>query len=400
MYRLNISSSSFPRDYSYSLYEDDDRTNSSPDEDNEKPRILLMGLRRSGKSSIQKVVFGKMSPNETLFLESTNKIVKSDIENNSFIKFQCWDFPGQIDFFFDPSFDSEIIFKRCNALVFVIDAHDDYIEALAKLNKTVLKAYEVNKSIKFEVFIHKVDGINDDLKLETQRDIHQRATDDLADASFECICLNFHLTSIYDYSIFEAFSKVIQKLVPQLPKLENLLNIFIVNSGVEKAFLFDVGSKIYVATDSSPVDMQSFELCCDLIDVVTDLSTIYSADLNTPIDEQSGSVIKLNNGIILYLREIDKFLALVCILRDYNYTRQGVVEYNFLCLHDAIHQIFSVGLSKKVENYHNELNDDYFEQQTNGSLISTKQSSTTLRAHSNSPLTQYLINNKLKKINN
>ena len=34
----------------------------------ERPKILLMGLRRSGKSSIQKVVFHKMSPNETLFL--------------------------------------------------------------------------------------------------------------------------------------------------------------------------------------------------------------------------------------------------------------------------------------------------------------------------------------------
>lgn len=88
----------------------------------------------------------------------------------------------------------------------------------------------MNRSIKFEVFIHKVDGINDDLKMETQRDIHQRANDDLADAGFERICLSFHLTSIYDYSIFEAFSKVIQKLIPQLPKLENLLNIFIVVS--------------------------------------------------------------------------------------------------------------------------------------------------------------------------
>tara|TARA_R110002050_G_scaffold150993_3_gene277956 strand:- start:3659 stop:3847 length:189 start_codon:yes stop_codon:yes gene_type:complete len=42
-----------------------------------KPRILLMGLKKSGKSSIQKVVFHKMSPNETLFLESTSKLVKS-----------------------------------------------------------------------------------------------------------------------------------------------------------------------------------------------------------------------------------------------------------------------------------------------------------------------------------
>lgn len=82
-------------------------------------------------------------------------------------------------------------------------------------------------------------------------------------------------TSIYDYSIFEGFSKVVQKLIPQLPTLENLLNVFISNSNAEKAFLFDVFSKIYIATDSSPVDMQSYELCCDMIDVVIDVSSIY-----------------------------------------------------------------------------------------------------------------------------
>lgn len=62
-----------------------------------------------------------MSPNETLFLESTNKIVKDDINNSSFVQFQIWDFPGQIDFF-DSTFDSDTIFGGCGALVFVIDA--------------------------------------------------------------------------------------------------------------------------------------------------------------------------------------------------------------------------------------------------------------------------------------
>lgn len=65
-----------------------------------------MGLKRSGKSSIQKVVFQKMSPNDTLFLESTTKIVKDDII--SFIDFQIWDFPGQINFF-SLDFDTEIV---------------------------------------------------------------------------------------------------------------------------------------------------------------------------------------------------------------------------------------------------------------------------------------------------
>ena len=47
------------------------------------------------------------------------------------------------------------------------------------------------------------------------------------------------------------------------------------NSTVEKAFLFDVVSKIYIATDGSAVDMQSYELCCEMIDVMIDMTCIY-----------------------------------------------------------------------------------------------------------------------------
>lgn len=307
-----------------------------------KPRILLMGLRRSGKSSIQKVVFHKMSPNETLFLESTNKICREDVSNSSFVNFQIWDFPGQIDFF-DPTFDYEMIFRGTGALIFVIDSQDDYMEALARLHLTVTSAYKVNPDINFEVFIHKVDGLSDDHKIETQRDIHQRANDDLTDAGLEKIHLSFYLTSIYDHSIFEAFSKVVQKLIPQLPTLENLLNIFISNSGIEKAFLFDVVSKIYIATDSSPVDMQTYELCCDMIDVVIDISSIYGLKgAGTPYDKESLAIIKLNNTTVLYLKEVTKFLALVCFVREESFERKGLIDYNFHCFRKAIQEVFEV----------------------------------------------------------
>lgn len=348
---------SFPKDFGYGAFDQDGDVPGGPLAGEQKPRILLMGLRRSGKSSIQKVVFQKMSPNETLFLESTNKIVKEDISNSSFIQFQIWDFPGQIDFF-DPNFDSEMIFGGCGALVFVIDAQDDYMDALNKLHLTVTKAFKVNQNVKFEVFIHKVDGLTEDNKMETQRDIHQRANDDLTDSGYEQIHLSFHLTSIYDHSIFEAFSKVVQKLIPQLPTLENLLNILISNSAIEKAFLFDVVSKIYIATDSSPVDMQSYELCCDMIDVVIDVSEIYGLqdEPDSPaFDNQSSSLIKLNNGTILYLREVNRFLALVCILREDNFDRQGVIDYNFLCFREAIQQVFELRYKgHSVTNHNND----------------------------------------------
>ncbi|XP_064596952.1 ras-related GTP-binding protein C-like isoform X2 [Liolophura sinensis] len=333
---------SFPKGFGYGSEEPDHDVAGAGVET--KPRILLMGLRRSGKSSIQKVVFHKMSPNETLFLESTNKIVKDDVSNSSFVQFQIWDFPGQIDFF-DPTFDSEMIFGGCGALIYVIDAQDDYVEALARLHVTVSRAYKVNPEIKFEVFIHKVDGLSDDNKMETQRDIHQRANDELTDAGLENLHLSFYLTSIYDHSIFEAFSKVVQKLIPQLATLENLLNILISNSGIEKAFLFDVVSKIYIATDSSPVDMQSYELCCDMIDVVIDISCIYGIRDDgdgSAFDTQSSSIIKLNNATILYLREVNRYLALVCILREDSFDRQGLIDYNFHCFREAIQQVFEV----------------------------------------------------------
>ncbi|XP_025089283.1 ras-related GTP-binding protein C-like isoform X1 [Pomacea canaliculata] len=339
---------SFPKGFGYGPEDSEPETTAASPE--EQPRILLMGLRRSGKSSIQKVVFHKVSPNETLFLESTNKIVKDDVSNSSFVQFQVWDVPGQIDFF-DPTFDSETIFGGCGALIFVIDAQDDYIEALARLQMEVTRAYKINPNIKFEVFIHKVDGLSDDNKIETQRDIHQRSTDDLAEAGMENVHLSFHLTSIYDHSIFEAFSKVVQKLIPQLPVLENLLNILISNSGIEKAFLFDVMSKIYIATDSSPVDMQCYELCCDMIDVVIDMSCIYgSYDLwmstrardDGAFDGDSSAIIKLNTNTILYLREVNRHLALICILREDSFDKQGLIDYNFGCFRKAIQQVFDI----------------------------------------------------------
>jgi hypothetical protein len=63
-----------------------------------KSNILMMGtyliatnpsgLRRSGKSSIQQVVFNKMNANETLYLKSTKHLGRLDL--NSFLPFHIW----------------------------------------------------------------------------------------------------------------------------------------------------------------------------------------------------------------------------------------------------------------------------------------------------------------------
>lgn len=50
----------------------------------------------------------------------------------------------------------------------------------------------------------------------------------------------------------------------------------------------------------------------------------------------------MNNNTILYLREVNKFLALVCILREDNFHKQGIIDYNFLCFREAIERVFEL----------------------------------------------------------
>lgn len=260
-----------------------------------RPRILLIGLRRSGKTSIQRVIFTKMQPAQTQFLESTTRVTSSHFSCGSFINFQIQELPGQLHIFpsSNPSsnasgndsqgysryeenqltstsaYEMERLLKFSQAVVYIIDAQDDYRESISRLMSIIEIGRRVNSKIRYEVFIHKVDQLSEETKYETQRDIHDqirnRFTDPITGAEpwplipnpkSQDILINFHLTSIFDHSIFEAFSKVIQKLLPQISQLEQLLDQLLSASNIEQTFLFDVQTKISIATDSSPTNMQ------------------------------------------------------------------------------------------------------------------------------------------------
>jgi Ras-related GTP-binding protein C/D len=223
------------------------------------------------------VVFQKMSPHETLFrLEATQGLERAVVDHTPLCRFTIWDFPG--DYYGE---DQPQVFAGSTSLIFVVDAQDEpYDHVLQSFTNVVTRALEVNPNIAVEVFINKVDGelfLSDESKYDCRRDVMTQVTDELADAgvSPDSIHIRYHLTSIYDHSIYEALSRVVQRLIPQLPTLENLLNVLVSTCSMEKAYLFDVVSKLYISTDSGPVDMQSVELCSDMIDVVLDVSGIY-----------------------------------------------------------------------------------------------------------------------------
>ncbi|CAI4062651.1 hypothetical protein SKDZ_07G4070 [Saccharomyces kudriavzevii ZP591] len=327
-----------------------------------KAMVLLMGVRRCGKSSICKVVFHNMQPLDTLYLESTSN---PSLEHfSTLIDLAVMELPGQLNYF-EPSYDSERLFKSVGALVYVIDSQDEYINAITNLAMIIEYAYKVNPSINIEVLIHKVDGLSEDFKVDAQRDIMQRTGEELLELGLDGVQVSFYLTSIFDHSIYEAFSRIVQKLIPELSFLENMLDNLIQHSKIEKAFLFDVNSKIYVSTDSNPVDIQMYEVCSEFIDVTIDLFDLYKApvlrnsqknsDENNAINPRNElqNVSQLANDVIIYLRQMIRGLALVAIIRPNGTDMEScltVADYNIDIFKKGLEDIWANARASRAKN--------------------------------------------------
>lgn len=321
-----------------------------PNPNNTNATILLMGLRRGGKSSICKVVFHDMQPLDTLYLESTSKPITEQF--SSLIDLSVMELPGQLNYF-EPNYDSERLFSSIGALVYVIDSQDEYLNALTNLSMIIEYAYKINPKIHIEVLIHKIDGLSEDYRIDAQRDIMQRTGDELLDLGLEGVQVSFYLTSIFDQSIYEAFSKIVQKLIPELPSLENMLDNLVQHSSIDKVFLFDVNSKLYVATDSSPVDIQTYEVCAEFIDITIDLDELY-IDENINEKQELKSISHLSNRSLLYLKQMIRGLALVALIRnddDNNNDIDGlltVIDYNVNLFKKSLMKMWSN--SKFIKN--------------------------------------------------
>ena len=132
--------------------------------------------RSGGKSSIKKVVFERLAPNDTLFIEKTKTttddlkyflsppslyVLLTAMRDSSFLAIDTWDLPGgQLD----PE-SWKLNFDQMDAVIFVLDAQSTFHDVIRKLAITMHKAFTANPGIQFEIFLHKIDGMSEDYRL-------------------------------------------------------------------------------------------------------------------------------------------------------------------------------------------------------------------------------------------
>ncbi|KZT40027.1 hypothetical protein SISSUDRAFT_983945 [Sistotremastrum suecicum HHB10207 ss-3] len=320
---------------------------------------------RSGKTSIQRVVFERLPAKQTFYLDTSTRINKYRF--NSVIPLEIWDCPANV------TLEQLSPLSQFSSIIFVIDIIDKFSGPVNKLVDWIAVFYAEKPDINVEVFAHKEDAITvDDYKLETFGNLQRLVVESLADALapptddqnspsyFENlqIPVSFHLTSVYNHSIYEAFSKTIHKLIEPLSYIEDLLNIFCANSQCAKAFLFDTNARLYVATDTSPVDSGTHNLCCDYVLMLNQLAPLYKYDLySTSIDANKPEVLptgrsptrwassstRLKPDSTLTYWQVTPNMAVVTLLRTELFqTRRGLIEYNLVFLREGIQEILEV----------------------------------------------------------
>ncbi|OJT15029.1 GTP-binding protein gtr2 [Trametes pubescens] len=232
-----------------------------------RTKILLLGMRRQVRHLPQCDVNWSDSVQE-----------RQDV-HPTVIPLEIWDCPGDTTL---ETLDAPL--SQFATMIFVIDIQDLYQQPIQKLVDFVITAYQENPNMNLEVFVHKADVLTEEYKIENFRHIQQRVLSELAYINFEYeqIPINFQLTSIYDHTLHDAFSRVLHKLIDSLPYLEDLLNVFCSNSQATKAFLFDTNSRLYVATDASPVDPPTHNLCSDYLQTLNAFGPLYKSISASP----------------------------------------------------------------------------------------------------------------------
>lgn len=175
-------------------------------------QVLILGLRKSGKSSSFQVVYESLNPEDALQEGVTQSHKSEPYDVDAFHRMRIWD--GTSNFSKVNAGNSngaaggqdssatkhsdengngkglaafgtagQLYWTECSAIIFIVDSQGEYFEALERLNDVILSAYSYNPLIHFHVFVHKADGHSNDYRYDTLQDIQSRVADNLSDAS-------------------------------------------------------------------------------------------------------------------------------------------------------------------------------------------------------------------------
>jgi len=224
----------------------------------------LMGKSGSGKTSMRSIIFANYIARDTARLGATIDVEHSHVRFLGNLVLNLWDCGGQ-EAFMENYFASQRdnIFKNVAVLIYIFDVESRELEKDIHYYQSCLEAiWEHSREAKIFCLVHKMDLVQD----EQKEKIFNKREEELKELSkpLNCTCFG---TSIWDETLYQAWSSIVYNLIPNVAQLEANLRQFTDALDADEVLLFERATFLVIARNQRRPhpDIHRFEKISNII---------------------------------------------------------------------------------------------------------------------------------------
>ncbi|KAH7921069.1 hypothetical protein BV22DRAFT_1039104 [Leucogyrophana mollusca] len=209
-----------------------------------------MGASGSGKTSMRSMIFSNNPASLTSRLGATIDVEQNHVRFLGDLILNLWDCGGQ-DAFMDSYLTTQrsTIFSHVGVMIYVFDVETREMSKDLEYYRDCLEGLtQFSKEANVFLLVHKMDLIREGDRAA----VFQRKVAELEKASGET-GVKVYGTSIYDESLYKAWSSIVNTLIPNARNLSKHLRIFAEACSATEVVLFERTTFLVIAT-SSPSD--------------------------------------------------------------------------------------------------------------------------------------------------
>jgi len=223
-----------------------------------------MGKNGSGKTSMRSIIFANYLARDTMRLGPTLDVEYSHVRFLGNLVLNLWDCGGQ-DAFYNNYFESQRdhIFRNVQVLIYVFDiASTNWESDLKYYEGTVEALLENSPDARVCCLVHKMDLVPVD---QAEQAFTERAA--IIESKTHKLPVKCYKTSIWDETLYRAWSSIVYSLIPNISDIENNLTRFCEVCGADEVVLFEMATflKISHAALVEHSDVHRFEKISNII---------------------------------------------------------------------------------------------------------------------------------------
>lgn len=291
-----------------------------------RKKLLLMGRSGSGKSSMRSIIFSNYSAFDTRRLGATIDVEHSHLRFLGNMTLNLWDCGGQ-DVFMDNYFTNQKdhIFKMVQVLIHVFDVESKSIKKDMEIFvKSLTNLQKFSPDAKIFILLHKMDLV----QIDKREELFMMMMEKLQNISnpFQFKLIGFP-TSIWDESLYKAWSQIVCSLIPNMNLFNNNLIKFNNILDAEEVILFEKTTFLVISSTTSIKQQQQQllrdgnETSNDTLDPkrfekISNIIKTYKQSISKLRTNFHNLIIRGSNGTHFYIDILTDNLFIMIVLKD------------------------------------------------------------------------------------